>query len=84
MHSAAAVARGSGRIRKWLPDAPRGAFAFIELVGGENLFTPARSFVGTWPHGIGEGLNVRVLEIGEAPKTNMLRVALRVELDSWN
>ena len=36
--------------------------------------------MGTWPHGIGEGLNIRVSEIGEAPKTGMLRVALRLEL----
>ena len=69
----------SGRIRKWKPFAPRGAFAFIELVGGENLFAPAGSFVGAGTHNIREGLGVRVLAIGEAPGTGMLRVAQRVE-----
>ena len=79
LHSAASVP--SGRIRKWLPHAPRGAIAFVELVSGENLFAPAGNFVGTGLHSIREGLEVRVLDIGEAPNSGMLRIARRVEPD---
>ena len=80
LHSSlTAVDAPSGRIRKWMPFAPRGAHAFIELIGGENLFAPAGSFVGTGTHNIREGLGVRVLGIGEAPGNGMLRVARRVE-----
>ena len=69
-----------------MPDAPRGAFAFIVLANGENLFAPAGNFVGTGPHSIRAGLNVRVLEIGGAPRHGTLRVALRVEpaFNAWN
>ena len=62
-----------------MPYAPRGAFAIVELVSGENLFAPAGNFVGTGPHSIREGLEVRVLDIGEAPNSGMLRIARRVE-----
>ena len=44
MHSSD-PAETRGRISKWKPEAPNGAFAFVDI-GGEELFAPARSFAG--------------------------------------
>ena len=59
MHSSdPSLDKKCGRISKWKPEAPNGAFAFIDI-GGEELFAPWRSFAGVNFGSIREGMEVR-------------------------
>lgn len=73
-----AINQESGIIFKWKGKAPRGAFGFVDVQGGERLFMPASSYVGQLD-GIREGMRVIVSEIGGVREAGKKRVAGRVE-----
>ena len=84
MHSSSpppsALGCNIGTIRRWKPFAPRGAFAFVGLQNGGDIFVPIRSFEGISFEDIREGLDVQVFDISAAPRPGSTRTAGRVTL----
>ena len=76
-----------GRISKWKPEAPSGAFVFIDI-GGEELFGPWSSFAGVNFGSVREGMAVRVLRTEKSQRSGIRakRIARRVEpvFSGWN
>ena len=68
-----------GKISMWKPLVPNEAFAFIDITGEERIFMPSKNIDDIDFNNIRAGLNVRVLDVGNAPRPGTKRVTMRVE-----
>ena len=79
MHKSAPAAL-VGTVSFWKPVAPKGAFAFITLSSGEELFAPFNHFHGVAWDEMRNELPVKVFGIQDSTAEGRRRRAHRVEV----
>ena len=66
-----------GHVKLWKPIAPKGAYAFVKLKSGKEVYAPAKNFSGVHVENITEGMKVEVF--GIKPSKGKRDYASRVE-----